>query len=538
MLPTYKCKSMLKYLPVWFTFAHTISTLPILFPIHLEFSEGSISKKSMTRASISSLVSTTKGLSLLWIHLILLIWVTFSWIYTLYWIASGTFRFRAQKIQEVAKRVALRAEAEKDAQYHPHPHPQFPFQDLPSMDEDNSTRGVRLRTVLVTNIPPNLRTEKDLKEYFEYYLSRRIAKPSMGVTSTTQPGFLNRTFAFAFNRARHLPSRLQKSLVSQPSSPEVDHQTNSKVAEVPVIDRVVLVRKMSDLASLLERREDVLRLLETAHIRLAQKALAAVKEAVEPKPSTGLIHSATTRLSFATRRSHPPSLDLESGRRSAAGSVEGEDRMQLLIRTLTPYIDTPVPKKNRFGLGCNWGLFGSTDPDADMKYPITHITPTSVSEPHASLADKTVWDALLSLPRSTLDTFQPLIHLSALFRGKTVPSIDYYTAKLNLLTSLITEKRAKAINEYTATSTAFVTFKDPADARRACKYLAVHPNNPFNACFVTMAPSFEDLDWTRLMKATYRVEVLASSHLYDSTLSAYIIRSQFVKDWVVNIGVW
>lgn len=465
----------------------------------------------MTRASISSLVSTAKGLSLLWIHLILLIWVTLSWIGTLYWIARGAFRFRAQKIQEVADRVAL-AEAEKDAQYHPHPHPQYPFQDLPPMDEDNSTRGIRLRTVMVTNIPPNLRTEKELKEYFEYYLSRRIAKPSMGVTSTTQPGFLNRTFAFVFNRARHIPSRLQKSLVTQPASPEVDQQADSKVTEIPVIDRVVLVRKMSDLASLLERREEVLRLLETAHIKLARRALAAVQEAMEAKPSSGLLQSASARLSFANRRSRAPTPDIENGRESAQGTVEGEDRMQLLIRTLGPYVTSTNSKKHRrFGTPPKWGIFGAGDPDADMKSPITLATPASMSESHAtplSPGDKTVWDALLSLPRSTLDAYQPLIHLSALFRGKTVPSIDYYTAKLNLLTSLITEKRAKAVNEYTATSTAFVTFKDPAEARRACKYLAVHPNNPLNACFVSMAPSYEDLDWTRLMKAAYRVEVM------------------------------
>ena len=119
----------------------------------------------------------------------------------------------------------------------------------------------------------------------------------------------------------------------------------------------------------------------------------------------------------------------------------------------------------------------------------------------------TIWEALLSLPRSVLDTYQPLIHLSALFRGKTVPAIDYYTAKLNLLTGLITEERSLPASCFRPMSTAFVTFADPADARRACKYLAVHPNNPVNACLVTMAPSYEDLDWTRLMKSTYRVEV-------------------------------
>jgi hypothetical protein len=85
-------------------------------------------------------------------------------------------------------------------------------------------------------------------------------------------------------------------------------------------------------------------------------------------------------------------------------------------------------------------------------------------------------------------------------------SIDYFTVKLSLLTQLITENRSKAISDYDPVSTAFVTFADPRDARMACKYLAVHPGNPM-ACLVTMAPGYEDLDWIRVMKSTFRAEV-------------------------------
>jgi len=119
---------------------------------------------------------------------------------------------------------------------------------------------------------------------------------------------------------------------------------------------------------------------------------------------------------------------------------------------------------------------------------------------------RTVWEALHTLPRSALDGYQPLIQLSYFFRGHTVPEIDYFTAKLNLLTSYITEKRACAIEHYTPVSTAFVTFPNPKDARRACQHLASHPDNPIN-CVVQMAPSFEDLDWAKIMKTPFRAEV-------------------------------
>ncbi|KAI0075096.1 hypothetical protein K474DRAFT_1600449 [Panus rudis PR-1116 ss-1] len=505
-----------------FTLTHTLTTLPVLFPIHVEFSDGSVSPKSMTRASMSSLVATDKGQSLLWVHLLILIWITLTWIFTLYWICKGAFRFRAQKIQEAAERVAAAEEEKQTSQYHPHPHPQYPFHSPQPLEEDSSNRGIRLRTVMVTNIPPNLRSEKDLKEYFEYYMSRPLAKPSVGVTPTTQPGFLNRTFAFFFNRAKHIPGRLQRKITSNrlgEDGSESGHAALSDktvTGDVPVIDRVVLVRKMTDLASLLERREECLRLLETAHIKLARKTLESVKEAMDARQNTntGIVRNAVSRIPFPSKRP-PASVDIEQGRPSDEGSAEGEDRTQLLIRTLGPYVQS-LGSGGSYHKSHKVNLWKKQDLNVEMKSPISRAS--TIQEGLDSPPDKTVWEALLSLPRSTLDSYQPLIYLRALFRGKTVPSIDYYTAKLNLLTSLITEKRAKPVQEYTPMSTAFVTFANPADARRACKYLAVHPNNPFNACLVTMAPSYEDLDWNRLMKSTFRVE--------------------FVKDWVVNLGVW
>ena len=84
--------------------------------------------------------------------------------------------------------------------------------------------------------------------------------------------------------------------------------------------------------------------------------------------------------------------------------------------------------------------------------------------------------------------------------------------------------------------TAFVTFFDPAYARMACKYLAVHPENPLE-CLVTMAPSFEDLDWTRLMKSAFRGEVGNKLGRCGVAVLKHLCL-QFVKDWVVNIGVW
>ncbi|KAG2338484.1 hypothetical protein BDR05DRAFT_969182 [Suillus weaverae] len=485
---------------LFFVLVHTFTTTPILLPIHVYFSPDGVSPRSMTRASISSLVETQQGRSLLWIHICLLFWITLTWMCNLFYICNGAFKLRAAKIESAIRNVESDTMIEREAQYHPHPHPQYPFQDIPSLDTDPSNRGLRLRTVMVTNVPVQLRSEKELKEYFEYYLSRSLDKPSVGLPASTQPGLLNKLFAFGFNRAKRIPQNIGMSARetvngSQEGSDGVPlgQISSLNLENVPPIDRVVIARRMTELASLLERREEILRRLEGAHIGLAKKALLAVYS-VEHRHSS----SEDTTVPKRGRAS-----DAESGygqTHNEHHSGHQDNDTDVLVRTLSPFL-------------VDYELTSKFAPSRRKLVLKTEVDPaTDNIDPH-----KTIWDALLSLPRNLLDPYQPLIHLSVFFRGKTVPSIDYYTAKLNLLTSLITQNRARAATEYDAVSTAFVTFKDPVDARKACKYLAVHPKNPL-ACLVTMAPQYEDIDWTRVMRSTYRVDIL--------------------KDWVVNVGVW
>ncbi|KAJ7505259.1 hypothetical protein B0H11DRAFT_2154128 [Mycena galericulata] len=415
----------------WFVLLHTVTTFAILFPIHVEFSEGSVSKASMTRASITSLVATKQGLSLLWIHICLLFWITLSWMATLLWICHGAFRLRADKMAIMAKRMA--SQDPTDNTNYPHPHPQYAFTDVPTVDQHHPNFGLRLRTVMVSNVPPALRDEKVLKEYFEYYLSRKLEKPSMGLTSSTQPGFINKSLAFLFNRAKRLPDPIPLSSTAQPQSPTdaKDEMTNTaeNSASVPAIERVVVARKMTEAGAPSKRRTNAM-------------------------------------------------VDVERGKIDEEGTLSEEERMQQLIEVIERTSGSSERKAHR------------------IRIVMPELRPTRPPLQR-------------SLPRSSLDAYQPLINLSHLFRGKIVP--------FNLLTSFITENRAKAVTDYEPVSTAFVTFADPADARRACNYLAVHPNNPLT-CLVTMAPAYQDLDWIRVMKSSYNGE--------------------FVKDWVVNMGVW
>ncbi|KAI9464920.1 hypothetical protein BJY52DRAFT_1247236 [Lactarius psammicola] len=449
-----------------FVLLHTFTTVPILLPIHLHFSDDTVSQRSMTRASISSLVGTTEGRRLLWIHIVLLFYVTLSWIATLVWICRGAFRHRQAQIQP-----------RKDSQYHPHPHPQYPFQSLPVLDDDRSNRGLRLRSIMVTNVPLDLRSEKELADYFTYYLSRPPITPAV---LSSRPGFFNKLAALIYNRAKRILDHMHPIHRTGLSS-EYDANTDSEpdTNRVPVITRVAIARKMTELATLLERREEMLQKLEVAHIKLAQKTLYAVKKELDRREGR---HIPEKGSSFFRRRDNED-MSIEM-------AVDDEKLRERLIRTMRPFVEE----------------FGLRSGTTKMKQPNT-----------PDVNRKTVWEALHSLPRSSLDAYQPLIRLSSFFHGRTAPEIDYLTAKLNLLTTLITENRSRAVEHYTPVSTAFVTFADPKDARRACRQLPSHPVNPIN-CVVQMAPSFEDLDWTRIMKSTFKAE--------------------FIKDWVVNVGVW
>lgn len=522
----------------WWALLHTVTTFPVLFAIHVHFADEDISPKSMTRASISSLVLTTAGRELLWVHVCSLFWLTITWIGVLLWLCHGAFGMRGKQIDAISQHIANREREHADNTYYPHPHPQYAFRDVTPIDPKTLPSGLQCRTVMVSNLPPTLRTEKELKEYFEYYLSRKVDKPAIGLTSSTHPGFLNKSFAFLFNRAKRLPGHIptsnlaaavrgQTKQADTEAQEEREDEHKPRTWDAPEIERVVVVRKLTELASLLERREELLQSLEVAHIKLAKKTLTAVCNAMQKQKEH-------LPLSFKTPAAAVIARVREELRNEDADQVmtEGTDPddedarercMQDLIKVLSPYVEdfdlTPESSvTSRFPKPQNAfrRLRGHTSEDDNVKSASSASYPPSSSDDPQKRPEKTIWEALLSVPRTHLDPYQPLYSLGT-FKNQLVPSIDYHTLKLNFMCSLIMEQRSKAQVDHAPVSTAFVTFADPADARRACQYLAVHPNNPL-LCIVTPAPSFNDLDWTRLMKLSFTTE--------------------FVKDWVVNVGVW
>lgn len=277
----------------------------------------------MTRASISSLVGTTEGRELLWIHIVLLSYVTLSWIATLVWICRGASRHRQAQIQRASERAASVAQARKDSQYHPHPLPQYPFQPLPVLDDDRSNRGLQLRTIMVTNVPLHLRSEKELNDYFVYYLSRPPITPAV---LSSRLGFFNKLAALVYNRARRVLDQVYHTGLC--SNDDVDAGFEPDTNWEPVITRVVIARKMTELATLLERREELLQKLEAAHIKLAQKMLYAVKRELDKREGRQMTETHSS--SFFRRRDEEMPIDM---------AVDDEKLRDRLILTMRPFVE-------------------------------------------------------------------------------------------------------------------------------------------------------------------------------------------------------
>jgi Cytosolic domain of 10TM putative phosphate transporter len=425
-------------------------------PIHILFSGNDISRKSLLRASISSLAGTP-GSRFFPLHVILSYWIVICWTITLLWCAKGLFWYRAKSIQA---------------------------QIIPSSDHErlseaanNPNRGLRWRTIIVTNIPSSLRSEKDLQEYFEYYLSRPLQAP-------ITPNLMGKAASMYFRRAKKTAGNILPLHQHSPSS--------SRELSPPQIERIHVVRKLTDLASLLRRREDNIRKLELAHLKLAKRVLQSVKASVDRHPP-----------SLGDLVSIPKQLRIGRSRNSAEASPQsGEPSVLLssqeLVNRFEPYLhefDVPCPKP-LMHLIYSLGVF---------LRPSTRFS-NKKKEKEKEKLHETIWEALHEVPRQLLDPYQPLIRLKTLFQGSTVPAIDYYNTKVAYLTNLIEEHRAKSHKEHPPASTAFVIFRESADAFRACKYLPSHPDNPV-ACLTAPAPDVMDLNWNSLMKSTFTGEV-------------------------------
>ncbi|KAK0547677.1 hypothetical protein OC846_004765 [Tilletia horrida] len=536
----------LKVAVLW-TLLHTLTTAPTLLAVHFHYSEtfvknDDIDESNMARASISYVATSPSpqcassnktvlkecvlspnptGQKILWVHLLLLYYMVITWFYALYRVANGGLKIRWRLIQRIRETEAKRAEENE------------------LTEEMIEHRGWRQRTLMISNMPATMRDEAGIRRYFEEYLRPDDASTIAGehesmlhegtvsaAADTAQKSrpFHERGDNQPFNTLKSSDSRrTADQMVSpvdtavdeqevrrsepkmrEPKGPEPDMQPDRHL-QSPV-QAVVLVRKMNELSALLARRQAVLSQLEAAHVKLATNVLTAVEAQIassrptatevvkEQKPKSSLRkHLESMKKRKKGHRREQNSSDLES--HDGFQLSERNLRMDALIEQLGPYVHRQNSQKVT-------GTLGKDD----------------------MIIDDSVWEALSQVPRELLDQYQPVTRLSALFRGQTVPTIDYLLTKLNLLTALVTEMRAKPPSSYASASTAFVTFRDPRQARMVWRELKDQI-----VVKVRLAPEVKDLDWERLMSTTFSGEVVRGAGVSVGVWAATLF-------WTITIG--
>jgi hypothetical protein len=104
-----------------------------------------------------------------------------------------------------------------------------------------------------------------------------------------------------------------------------------------------------------------------------------------------------------------------------------------------------------------------------------------------------------------LDPYQPLTRKLGTSKTVNAPLIDFLASKLKIITEAMEALKEKPITEFTASSSAFVTFKSAKLARRALKELSTHPLYAMG-CRTQAAPDYSDLIWPRLNRSVFRAD--------------------------------
>lgn len=129
----------------FYTLMQCLIVLPILMPLHIIYSPDTVARTSMLKASITSLVESD-GTKWLWVHAVLVWWVSITWTMTALWIAWGAIAYRRREIALLSKKTKSRRSDVSDGE----------SVNFGTEEIDTKCEGIkRSRTLMVTNVPPD-----------------------------------------------------------------------------------------------------------------------------------------------------------------------------------------------------------------------------------------------------------------------------------------------------------------------------------------------------------------------------------------------
>lgn len=292
----------------------------------------------MLRASLSSLIKSSSGQRWIWVHCVLIVWLLGTWVAGLVWVAWGGLKYRRQAVESTLHQARLDAASKRrEPDGLPRAKPTaarvgYPAEGMIASgggppkssalcpngasddggdsdggldnadDGKTGPRGWKHRTVLVANIPPDMRDPDVLRAYFSDglrgVLKRRARKARARAQGNAGQGGVAARIA---KRARtSADGREGVGLRDDPSEEDdLDGDDAGFAGEeggrTGVVEDVVVVRRLLELHKLRERRLDVLGQLEQAHVVLGRNVLGALaawrraegKDGAEPPTAAG-----------------------------------------------------------------------------------------------------------------------------------------------------------------------------------------------------------------------------------------------------------
>ncbi|KAJ1306523.1 hypothetical protein OPQ81_007524 [Rhizoctonia solani] len=492
----------------FFALLHTCTTLLVILPIHYLLGPQEIKKSDINRGSVTTLVS---GLpdehadKILWVHMGMVIWITISWMLFLTWFVLGSLKYRAYAARHAPAPAMSRVESlskpSPPSTLHPDsagagssfpsatymtgtlflpPHPEpAPIRGPTSSEGSGPDYSLRCRTVMVTNIPQNLRTPQMLRWYFGRYLpdgpapeepksdDRKRTKSWKWLKSAVRPTNAVRSPLDAKPKDRAKRSKVEgkrpDKQIFMAAELEIDHDQIEEVEARAwdLVENVVIAPKLSTLARLLTEREQRMEELEEAHIHLAQTVMAAVgteiktrrKEEIRKAREGEIRRRERLRADAKSQQAHTSSLGGEDGggslgairdgatrlrlsiERFALGQPDKSDAMDKLVQTIGPFVEDAWRRDAQYGV-IPW-----------IKSAISWLLARINTKPHQSVGDQvkgngveqkahnssyngqssrantvgpssayeTVWDALYDMDPNYLHHYHPLTRSRSIF---------------------------------------------------------------------------------------------------------------------------
>lgn len=130
----------------------TCVIVPILMPLHMLYAPDDINKTSMLRAGIDGLVASS-GSKWLWVHAVLIWWISITWTCTTLWIGWGGLAYRRRGIARLRANVVSSRKERNSLSRGEDGQVDLDSDVWPVADDSEGIK--KFRALMIINVPPD-----------------------------------------------------------------------------------------------------------------------------------------------------------------------------------------------------------------------------------------------------------------------------------------------------------------------------------------------------------------------------------------------